>query len=230
MSLSEVRARIEAACGRVQRNPSTVKLLAVSKLQSPESIRGLLEQGQLDFGENYVQELNSKMTLLSKEQIQWHLIGHLQKNKIKNICGLCTRIHSVDSLELAKSLNDKAVSLGHVEKVLFQVNLSGENSKEGFSEELLRTNWSFIQSLQGLRAYGLMTMPPLQNLPEENRIYFSRLRELLTEMRNSGDQNLHPMNELSMGTSQDFEVAIEEGATWVRVGTLVFGERSRQRS
>lgn len=225
MSLGEIQKRIELACQKSGRHPSNVRLLAVSKRQSEEHIRQVSQQGQSDFGENYVQELIQKMAFFSKDSLHWHLIGHLQRNKVKMISGRCFRIHSVDSLRLAQELSRHAREKNIVEKVLLQINLAEEASKEGFSQESLATAWAEISQLPNLAIHGFMTMPPLQNEPEENRIYFRQLRILLDHFRQLTHSIIHPLNELSMGTSHDFEIAIEEGASWIRVGTLIFGER-----
>lgn len=216
--------RVAIAAQRSGRNPQSVRVLAVSKLQPVEKVRELHAAGGfVDFGENYVQECLGKMSELADLPLRWHLIGHLQKNKIKQISGRCHLIHSVDSLALADALGKKAVERNGTEKVLLQINVAGEESKEGFSEELLLSEWPRLRGIPGLEIRGLMTMPPLQNQPEENRIHFRRLR--LLRDRLSTMAGAHPLEELSMGTSHDFEIAIEEGATIVRLGTVLFGER-----
>lgn len=225
MSLGEIRLRVAKACERAGRKESEVSLLAVSKLQSEEKIRLLFQRGQRDFGENYVQELTAKMEALKDLDLRWHLIGHLQRNKVKFVSGRCRLVHSVDSLPLAEALQRKAAEGNLVERILLQVNLAGEASKEGFSADGLRAAWPALSALPNLRLHGLMTMPPLRNRPEENRVHFAQLRKLRDELRSRIDPSLHPMSELSMGTSHDFETAVEEGATWIRVGTLAFGER-----
>lgn len=226
MSFADVQLRIQAACQRSGRSASEVRLVAVSKKQAPDKIETLFrKEGHLDFGENYVQELQEKQTQIPDTVIRWHLIGHLQKNKAKFVVGHCHLIHSVDSVELAQVISKKATERKIVQDVLLQVNLSDENSKEGLSAEELRTRWQEFQKLPTIRICGLMTMPPLQNEAAANRPYFEGLRTLLSELRSQTDLDLHPLNELSMGTSHDFEVAIEQGATLIRVGTLVFGER-----
>lgn len=221
--LESIRHRIAEACARSNRDPSSVKIVAVSKLQPSIKIRELHRQGQLVFGENYVQELVGKMDELKELPLQWHLIGSLQRNKVKLVSGKCDLIHSVDSPSLATNLDQRASDNGIVENVLLQVNLAGETSKDGFSPEKIQDIWPDLSRLSHLRIHGLMTMPPLQNNPEENRVHFRGLRELLTKLRATAKG--HPMTELSMGTSHDFEVAVEEGATYVRLGTVLFGER-----
>lgn len=220
--LETIHQKMKAACVRVGRDPGSVKLLAVSKLQPVEKILQLIAQGQKDFGENYPQELSGKMeTLKDQKDLRWHLIGHLQRNKLKLVSGRCELIHSIDSLSLAQSLSRKAEEAGHLEKILLQVNVAGEASKEGFSAENLLELWPTISHLPALEIHGLMTMPPLQNEPEQNRHHFRETKNLLSKLKGG-----HPMNQLSMGTSHDFEVAIEEGSTMIRLGTVLFGERT----
>ncbi|MBX3040763.1 MAG: YggS family pyridoxal phosphate-dependent enzyme [Bdellovibrionaceae bacterium] len=225
MSLVEIQRRIQNACGKSGRNESEVHLLAVSKLQSEEKIRRLASEGHRDFGENYVQELGGKIEHLKDLNLRWHLIGHLQRNKVKFITGQCHLIHSVDSLSLAQEIHKKALEKNVIENILLQVNLGGEDSKDGFSESELAGSLPEIAALSQLRIHGLMTMPPLQNEPEQNRMFFARLRALRDQWRSQVDVQRHAFSELSMGTSHDFEIAIEEGATWIRIGTLAFGER-----
>ncbi len=202
------------------------KVLAVSKLQTEEKIRLLYTEGQRDFGENYVQEALEKIEHLNNcTDIAWHFIGHLQKNKAKFVVGKFALIHSVDSLELAQALSKQCQSKNVQQKILLQVNLAKEESKSGFDEETLQSQWEEIQHLPGLIICGLMTMPPLTETGEEVRPYFKDLRRLQEKLRTSVDPMIHPMNELSMGTSHDFKVAVEEGATIVRLGTILFGER-----
>lgn len=191
-------------------------LLAVSKLQSEEKIKSLTAQGQIHFGENYVQEAAIKIKNLSQFNLQWHLIGPLQKNKVNFLKKNFAYIHSVDSPELAELISAKAAAISHQQKIFLQVNLSLESTKAGFTEKSLLQNWDKLKSLKGLHIVGLMTMPPLENTPEKNRVYFKNLKKL-------GDQlNLQ---EFSMGTSQDYLIALQEGATWIRIGTILFGNR-----
>lgn len=222
-ALTDVRRRIDEACRRAGRDGALVRIVAVSKLQSVEKIHELCREGQNDFGENYVQELTGKMAALENQGLSWHLIGHLQRNKIKFVSGRCAMIHSVDSVALAEALDRKARETGAVEKVLLQINLSGETSKEGFTAAELKEALPRLTALGHVCLHGLMTMPPLQNQAEENRPYFRSLRALLEECRILVPG--HPWSELSMGTSHDFEVAVEEGATLVRVGSILFGAR-----
>lgn len=204
----------------------TAKLLAVSKLQTAQKIRNLYAEGQRRFGENYVQEALEKQELLADlPDIEWHLIGHLQKNKSKYVVGKFHLIHSVDSLELAQTLNKHAEKMNIHQNVLIQVNLAAESSKTGFDKERLSEQWSEVIALSNLKIYGLMTMPPLTETGAEVRPYFKELRELRDQLRERTADSRHPLSELSMGTSHDYNVAIEEGATILRLGTILFGER-----
>jgi hypothetical protein len=204
-----------------KRLPSNCRILAVSKLQSVEKIRALHQQGQIDFGENYVQEAKEKQTALSDLTLRWHFIGHLQKNKAKDVVGRYSLLHSVDSLELATALDRRMALHGSRQDVLLQMNLALEETKGGFSEEQLEHAWDELRSLKNLRICGLMTMPPLFDDPNRARPYFRRLREWRDRLAKESPD----VRELSMGTSSDFHVAAEEGSTWVRLGTVLFGER-----
>jgi len=214
----------------IQKQVSPAKILAVSKLQNPEKIRKLYLLGQKDFGENYVQEALEKQELLvDMPDIQWHLIGHLQKNKAKHVVGKFELIHSVDSVDLAQALSRHAVAKNLEQKILIQVNIADESSKEGFSLEDVKTAWPALVALPNLKIMGLMTMPPLTETREEVRPYFQELKKLLRELHNKTDLSRHPLTELSMGTSHDYPVALEEGASIVRLGTILFGERTSKR-
>lgn len=191
-------------------------LLAVSKLQPIEKIQHLHSLGQIHFAENYVQEALEKIEKLQKLNLQWHLIGPLQKNKVKFLKKNFSYVHSIDSFELAKVVSEKALAIDHQQSVFLQINLSGEDSKAGFNQDQLQKSWSELQGLNGIKIVGLMTMPPLENEPEKNRKYFSELKNIGTALK---------LAEFSMGTSQDYKVALQEGATWIRIGTVLFGER-----
>ncbi|QDK36534.1 YggS family pyridoxal phosphate-dependent enzyme [Bdellovibrio sp. NC01] len=206
------------------------KLLAVSKLQPMEKIRDLYGQGQRRFGENYVQEALDKQEALSDlPDIEWHLIGHLQKNKAKYVVGKFHLIHSVESLELAQVLSRQCDSKGVQQNILIQVNLAHEETKNGFDKNDVLAAWPELMKLPNLHIMGLMTMPPLTETGSEVRHYFAELRALRDELKRQTDTTVHPMTELSMGTSHDYQVAIEEGATIVRLGTILFGERPVRR-
>ncbi len=191
-------------------------LIAVSKLQPIEKIQSLNQLGQLHFAENYIQEALQKIELLKPLHIQWHMIGPIQKNKVKFLKNNFAFIHSVDTLELARLISQKSLEINYIQKVFLQINLSGEPTKSGFTVNDLKQKWSELIALAGIKIVGFMTMPPLENEPEKNRKYFA-------ELKNLGQQ--FSMSEFSMGTSQDYKIALEEGATWIRVGTVLFGER-----
>jgi pyridoxal phosphate enzyme (YggS family) len=219
-NLAEVRNRIIAAAQRAGRDPGQVHLVAVSKTIPLEIIREAVAAGQRLFGENYLQEARGKVEALG-EAASWHFIGHLQSNKAKAAVELFELTHGVDRLKLAQALNAAAAQMGKVQKILMQINLAGEASKSGASPEAAPQLLRQIGQLPHLRVLGLMTMPPFLE-PEAVRPYFRALRELRDRLQDLSGQ---PLPELSMGMSGDFEVAIEEGATLVRVGTAIFGSR-----
>lgn len=225
LCLKEVQRRIEHSTQKNQKAGSEVQLIAVSKRQPIDKVLDLIQSGQSHFAENYVQEFLKKYEVLKSEEIKWHFIGHIQTNKLKSILGKCHRIHSIDSMKILESLNELGEGLKIPSNILLQLNLAQEESKGGLTAEQLRENWAMIEKMRGVRVCGLMTMPPLQNHAEQNRPYFAELRRLLQGLKSGSAQTFHPLNELSMGTSHDFEIAIEEGATWVRLGTILFGAR-----
>jgi PLP dependent protein len=220
-----VRERIRRAAARVERAPEGVRLIAVSKNHPAEAIRAAFEAGLRDFGENRVQEAEAKGTALAdlRPALRWHLIGHLQSNKARRAVGLIDVIQSVDSVDLALRLERLAKERGAPLDILVQVDLAGEATKTGLPErEVLPLVERLSQDCPHLRARGLMLMPPYEDDPERVRPYFRRLRVLSESARVQG-LTLGP--ELSMGMSHDLEAAVEEGATMVRVGTAIFGER-----
>lgn len=212
--------RIEKAAERAGRDPKEIKLVAVSKTVDPARILEAIDAGVTLLGENYVQEAQKKIEMIDRP-VSWHFIGHLQSNKAKHAVRLFDRIHSVDSLHLAEELNRRAAQAGKVMGVLIEVKLSEEDTKFGAEEEAALALAGRILELKHLALEGLMTMPPYFDLPEKSRPYFTRLRRLKERMNKEGI----PLRELSMGMSNDFEIAIEEGATYVRVGTALFGPR-----
>jgi pyridoxal phosphate enzyme (YggS family) len=222
-NLLEVTERIEKAARRVGRDPKEIKLVAVSKTVESARIREAIEAGASILGENYVQEAQKKIEEIGKP-VAWHFIGHLQSNKAKYAVRLFDMIHSVDSLVLAQELNKRAEQAGLVMEVLIEVNISGEATKFGTDEEKVFGIVKGIASLSHLSFEGLMTMPPYFDNPEMSRPYYIQLRRLKEKMAKEGIR----LKELSMGMSNDFEVAIEEGATYVRVGTAIFGERKQK--
>lgn len=218
-NLEQVRERIAAAARRAGRDPARVKLIAVSKGRSPDQIVELIRAGQTRFGENRARELRDKLRLID-EELEWHFIGHLQRNKVNMVVGKVALIHSMDSERLAKSIDDRATVLGIRQEVLIQVNVAREESKYGIEEKDAARLLETALSLPGLRVRGLMTMAPLVEDNEAARPYFSRLRELRDELG-----SVYPeadLDLLSMGMTQDFEVAVEEGANLVRIGTAIF--------
>lgn len=222
-NLKQIEERIRTAAQRVGRNPDSVRLVAVSKTQPAEAVKAALEAGQQLFGENYVQEFLEKAQQLPAS-VEWHFIGSLQSNKVKYLAGLTTLIHSVDRLSLAREIDRQWEKIGKPCDILLQVNISGEETKSGTTSEDLLQLARESSLLPHLRVRGLMTMPPFFDEPERVRPYFRELRrlaEVLTAEQIPGIT----MEELSMGMSGDFEVAIEEGATLVRVGSAIFGER-----
>lgn len=217
-----VQQRLQAAAKRAGRDPEAIRLVAVSKKQPLEKIQAAADLGQLLFGENRVQELREKVPALP-DRLTWHLIGHLQKNKIRQALPLVTMIESVDSLELARQIDRIAGELGFVPQVLLEVNLAGEASKYGFNPDELPSELEALLAFDHLEICGVMAIPPMVEEPEQARPYFVQLRELRDRLQTSAGV---PFPELSMGMSADFEIAIEEGATMVRVGSALFGPRS----
>jgi pyridoxal phosphate enzyme (YggS family) len=222
---ADVRARVDTAAERSQRSPAEVKLIAISKTHPTEVLRAGLQAGVTDFGENRVQEAEGKIVELGRSAARWHLVGHLQANKAGRAVKLFDCVHSLDSVDLALRLERLCEAEGRAElDVLIQIDLGGEESKTGLEPrglpELLKT----LKTCQRLRLVGLMTLPPFFENPDCGRPYFKTLRELRNDLQTQGHFSDRP-GELSMGMSHDFEIAIEEGATMVRVGTAIFGER-----
>ena len=223
-NLQEVRAEMEAAARRAGRDPGEVMLLAVTKTHPVAVVREAIAAGLTELGENRVQELLEKQAQIT-DPVRWHLIGHLQTNKVKNVVGRVALIHSVESLRLAEEISRKAVALGLVQNVLVELNMAGEESKFGIKPEECRAFLRQIAPLPGLKVKGLMTVAPFVEDPERNRVYFRQMRELSVDIAAEKLDNVD-MEHLSMGMSNDFAVAVEEGATIVRVGTRLFGERT----
>lgn len=224
---SQVEARIRAACERAGRSRSEVTLIAVSKTKPASMIEEIYSYGQRDFGENKVQELTEKYDVLPAD-IRWHLIGHLQRNKVKYIVDKACLIHSVDSLRLAQAIQEQAKKKGVTVPVLIEVNVAGEESKFGVSVEEAPALAEEIAKLGNLSLQGLMTIAPYVPDPEDNRDIFRQLKKLSVDIAAKNIDNV-TMNILSMGMTNDYEVAVEEGATLVRVGTGIFGERDYSR-
>lgn len=221
-NLAAILARIDSVAGKHGRKPSEIQLVAVSKTNPPEAIREVFEAGQRAFGESRVQEALPKLDALPPE-IQWHFIGHLQTNKIRKAVGRFALFHGVDNQNLALQMNRIAGELGVTASVLLEVNVSGEESKFGFDPKTLPAALEVLLPLPFLRIQGLMTMAPYSDDPESARPYFAKLRELRDRL---AVQTGNPLPQLSMGMSGDFEQGIAEGATIVRVGSAIFGERA----
>jgi hypothetical protein len=219
-NLLRVMEKIEKAARKIGRDPNEIKLVAVSKTVEVARIMEAIEAGVSILGENYVQEAQKKIEEIGRP-VSWHFIGHLQTNKAKYAIRLFDMIHSLDSVPLAEELNRRAEQADRVMKVMIEVNLSKEATKFGTDEEVVVNLAKRVQNLNHLSLEGLMTMPPYFDSPELSRPYYIALRELKEKMVKEGV----PMKDLSMGMSNDFEIAIEEGATYVRVGTAIFGPR-----
>ena len=223
--LEKVKERIKKAAELCHRDPETVRLVAVSKTVPVSKVQEAIEAGVTVLGENYVQEARDKINSLKSFPVEWHFIGHLQSNKAKYAVRLFDLIHSVDSLKLAQELNKQAHKNGKVQQILIQVNISQEDTKSGISVDEAVNLISEISHLENLSIQGLMTMPPYFNQPEKVQPFFAALRDLRDQVECKTIPNVS-MDQLSMGMTGDFEVAIEEGATMVRVGTAIFGERT----
>lgn len=219
--ISSIFKKMTYAALRVGRDPSEVKLVAVTKSQPLNKIKEAADLGLRVFGENRVQEAKIKIEQLREFDIEWHMIGHLQTNKVKDAVKYFELIHSVDSEKLAMIINKEAQKIGKIQRVLIQVKLSEEETKYGIAEEKVEELLKLCMKLESLKVEGLMTIPPYFEAPEDVRPYFRKLRQLRDSLVDKG----YPLNELSMGMSHDFEIAIEEGATMVRIGTALFGQR-----
>lgn len=222
-NLAQLNQRIQEATARAGRDPASVRLVAVSKTRPSSDIIEAIQAGQSIFGENYAQELSAKLADI-KESVSWHFIGHLQSNKVKYIAGQVSLIHSVDRLSLACEISHQWCRLSEICDILIQVNISGESSKSGTTEKGAIQLVRECSLLPNIRVLGLMTMPPFFDDPDAARPYFAELKRLSQAIAAEQIPGVE-MRELSMGMSGDFEVAIREGATLVRIGTAIFGER-----
>ena len=222
-NVAEVEANIQKACKRAGRSREDVTLIAVSKTKPVSDIYEVMETGIIDYGENKVQEICDKIEVIS-EPLNWHMIGHLQRNKVKYIVDKVKLIHSVDSLRLAQQISSEAQKKGVDIDILIEVNVAEEASKFGLSTEEVIQMAEDISKLPSVHIRGLMTVAPFTDNPEDNRPYFRNLKQLAVDIARKNIDNVI-MNELSMGMTGDYEVAIEEGATMVRVGTGIFGTR-----
>lgn len=223
-NLDRVREQITQAAVKVGRAASDIELVAITKTHPAERVHEAIEAGQNLFGESRIQEARTKIPELPSN-VRWHFVGHLQKNKIRHALPLFEMIHSVDSLGLAQDINRIAEDEAMHPRVLLEVNVAGEGSKFGFAPDKLREQMEELLSLPRLSILGLMTIPPLAEEAEASRKYFVQLRELRDRMQTDFRVDL---SQLSMGMTQDYAIAIEEGATLVRVGTAIFGERSKK--
>ena len=223
-NLANVEKNIEQACKNAGRSRDEVTLIAVSKTKPVEMLQEIYDENIRDFGENKVQELCSKMEQLPSD-IRWHMIGHLQRNKVKYIVGKVELIHSVDTYRLAEEINIQAKKQNVIVPILVEVNIAHEESKFGISAEDAILLVEEISKLENIRIKGLMTIAPYVENPEDNRLYFRKIKQLSVDITNKNIDNVF-MEILSMGMTGDYMVAIEEGATMVRVGTGIFGERN----
>ncbi len=231
-NLNVVEKNVADACKRSGRDRSEVTLIAVSKTKPVEMMEEAMQCGIRTFGENKVQEIIKKQDVFQAEpdrypadEICWHLIGHLQRNKVRQIAGRVAMIHSVDSLRLAEQIQKEYERLGQIAEILIEVNVAREESKFGLLPEETEETIREIAKMPNIHVRGLMTIAPFVDDPEENRVHFQNLRKLLVDINSKNIDNIS-MEELSMGMTGDYEVAIEEGATFVRVGTGIFGSRS----
>ncbi|MCR4781863.1 MAG: YggS family pyridoxal phosphate-dependent enzyme [Lachnospiraceae bacterium] len=222
-NLKTIHKRIEDACKKANRDVNDVTLICVSKTKPLSDIKEIYDLGERDFGENKVQELTKKMPEMP-EDTKWHMIGHLQRNKVKYLINHVKLIHSVDSYRLAEEINIQSKKKGIVTPILIEVNIGNEDSKYGVKYEETKTLISEISTLDGVTVQGLMTVAPYVEKNEENRPLFRKMYDLFIDIKNENIDNVN-MNVLSMGMTNDFEIAIEEGATMVRVGTGIFGAR-----
>ena len=222
-NINTIKQRIAAAAARCNRPPDSIKLLAVTKTVSPEYIGKAIDAGITTLGENYIQEAKEKVAAIGS-RAQWHMIGHLQTNKAKYAVNLFNYIHSVDRMDLARELDKRSGLTGHKLNILIEVNVSGEKTKNGIPADAAIALIKDVSTLDNLSVRGLMSMAPYSANPENSRPYFTGLRKLRDNIIRTGITGIQ-MQELSMGMTDDFEIAIEEGATIIRIGRAIFGER-----
>ena len=223
-NLADVRHRLARAIERAGRSPSSVRLVAISKTHPVDCVRAAVAAGQTRFGENRVQEALEKIDPSSDTPIEWHLVGHLQSNKARKAVGAFACIHSIDGADLLRRVDDAAAEGGHTPELFVQVDLAGEPTKHGATAEALLSIFEAAGHCRAARVTGLMVLPPFTPDPEDARPYFRLLRDVRDELAGRGVP-ASMLQQLSMGMSHDFEVAVEEGATLVRVGTAIFGTR-----
>lgn len=222
-NIESVEREITEACERAGRDRSEVTLIAVSKTKPVEMLKDAYDAGARDFGENKVQELLEKIPAMPRD-VRWHMIGHLQRNKVKSIVGKVFMIHSVDSLRLAEEISKEAVRQQVTVRILLEVNVAGEESKFGATVQEALALVENVAKLPGIRIEGLMTIAPYVEDPEENRPFFKKLKHLSVDINSKNIDNVS-MNVLSMGMTGDYSTAVEEGSTYVRIGTGIFGHR-----
>ena len=222
-NLKNVEQTIQAACEKGARKRADVTLVAVSKTKPVEMLQEIYDAGVRDFGENKVQEIIKKQPYFP-DDVDWHMIGHLQRNKVRQIAGKVAMIHSVDSLRLAEQIQKEYEAIGKVAKILIEVNIAREETKFGLMPEETEAVIREAAKMGNIEVRGLMTIAPYVEDPQENRVHFCNLRKLLVDINSKNIDNVN-MTELSMGMTGDYEIAIEEGATFVRVGTGIFGSR-----
>lgn len=225
-NLEAVQAVVDASCKKAGRPREDVKLVAVSKTKPLSMLVDAYNAGIRDFGENKVQEMLEKMSQMPSD-VRWHMIGHLQRNKVKYIIGKTALIHSVDSIRLAEEISREAVKKNITADILVEVNIAEEESKFGTSRDMAYELIKSISGLPGIKVRGLMAIAPFTENPEENRQYFKKLKQLSVDINRESAHNVN-MDILSMGMTGDYAVAIEEGSTCVRIGTGIFGERDYQ--
>lgn len=223
-NIRTVLENIRRAAERVGRQSDRIRLIGATKTVPVPRLREAMAAGLTEFGENRLQEAREKIKQIGLGQAHWHFIGRLQRRKAKAVVGLFELIHSVDSVELAVELNRRAAQARIIQPVLLEINIGGEDSKGGFAPESVGEILPELNAMPHLLIRGLMTIPPLVTDPEDARPYFRRLRELAESLARSGQERIR-MDELSMGMSHDYEIAVEEGATMVRIGTAIFGAR-----
>jgi pyridoxal phosphate enzyme (YggS family) len=226
-NIQNIGENLKKACLMAGRNPNEISLIAVSKTFGPDAVREAISCGLNDFGENYVQELTEKRTALMDTTINWHFIGHLQSNKVKYIADWVHMIHSVDSESLAAEIDKRGAKAGRVIKVLIEVNTSEEATKFGVKPDHAQSLIESVSAFSHIDLQGLMTIGPFTDDREASRASFRLLRNIFEEANRSGTLR-HAMTDLSMGMSHDYAIAIEEGATMVRIGTAIFGTRTPQ--
>lgn len=219
-NLKQIQNAIESARVRARRTKDSVQLVAVTKYAELNWVRDLIELGETQLGESRPQQMCQRVEELAGD-VRWHMIGHLQRNKVDMVVATAELIHSVDSLRLLRKIETSAAAAGKQQQILLEVNVSGEESKDGFTSDELRSTWSEIVDLQHVDVRGLMTMAPHSDDAEATRPFFRQLRDLRDELTAASEGRL-PLPELSMGMSGDFEIAIEEGATLIRIGSRIF--------